>query len=60
MKRIIEMIRYPFGIAATGIHISQVKSTVKTCYPDIRVPANQWHDVIYSELKKVQDRLKEH
>lgn len=57
MKQLLEMI---YGVPATGVHISQVKSTVHTTYPDRKVPASAMHIVIANAIREVHEKLNEH
>lgn len=57
MKWIKELIH---GVPARGIPVHEIATSVHTCWPDKMVPAGKWHEVIYNELQKVQDKLREH
>lgn len=59
MKRIIEMLKHPMGVAAIGLPVSSIRTSVHTIEPDVRVPAGKWHEVLYSVRQQIQDKLNE-
>lgn len=43
-----------------GIHVSNIRTTVHTTYPDKTVPVSQMHEVVHGAIMDTYEKLKKH
>lgn len=48
-----------YGVAAKGVPVSSIRSTVHTVQPDVQVPKTEMHLVIWNALEEVRKKLAE-